>query len=98
MPTGTVSPGWGAVRGDAQDAAGKGLDLVEGLVAFHRKEDFAHLDRVAIGFEPFDEGALLHSPPQAGHCDCLGHGLLLLGYQVADGPFYVLPVGRDYGL
>ena len=67
--------GLGRVRGNAQDAAGKGFDLVEGLVAFHRKENFAGLDCIAIGFEPLDEGALLHGPPQAGHCDWLGHAL-----------------------
>jgi hypothetical protein len=57
----------------AQDAGALGLVGHRRLVGLDLDELLAHLDAVAVGLQPADDGALLHGVGEAGHDDG-GHG------------------------
>src|SRR5690606_23978297 len=49
-----------------QDAFARGLQLKSGLVGLNLSDDFTGGDFVAILFEPFEEGSLLHTVAHLG--------------------------------
>ena len=65
--------GLGAVGGNVENPGVNGLDFLSGFVALECEERLALLDKVSVFFQPIEELAFLHGPPETRQLNFDGH-------------------------